>query len=95
MIFGKKYCLLNKNDKDSLALPYSQTISSLIAYFCHRGGSRGISLGSNEAPLLTDLLVLIVTPSLFDTQRLHASLVWLPYGLRLMAHARIDIARPM
>ena len=39
---------------------------------------------------LFDLLVLIVTYSVFDTQRLRASPVWLLYNLRPIA--RIDIA---
>ena len=50
-------------------------------------------MGSNEPPFFTDLfdlLVLIVTPSVFDTQRLRASSVWLLYNLRPIA--RIDIA---
>ena len=69
------------------------------APYVHRGGSRGGggggggSLGSNEPPLFTDsfdLLVLIVTPSVFDNHRLRASHVWLLYNLRLIA--RIDAA---
>ena len=54
----------------------------------------GADLGEVRwVPLFTDildLLVLIITPSVFDTQRLRASLVWLLYNLRPIAH--IDTA---
>ena len=56
------------------------------------GGGGGF-VGFERTPLFTDsfdLLVLIVTPSVFDNHRLRASPVWLLYNLRLIA--RIDTA---
>ena len=58
-----------------------------------QGRIQGGFVGLERTPLFTDLfdlLVLIVTPSVFDTQRLRASSVWLQYNLRPIA--RIDIA---
>ena len=52
----------------------------LNTWILPRGGSRGDLLGSNNPPFL-HLMVLIVTLSVFDTQCLHASLVWLLYNL--------------
>ena len=48
----------------------------------YRGGSRGGSLGSNEPPfLLIRLTGSLLLPAVFDTQRWHASPVWLLYNL--------------